>query len=285
MPPWMKFLSLKMKRNAAIRHRRAPRLGQHFLVSRPVQAAILAAAGRDPRGTVLEIGPGNGVLTLPLAGRFAHIIAVEKDERLAAELAATLQTRGITNVQLIPGDILALFPEKLPLPENYRVIANIPYYLTGRLIRRLLESAERPQDILLTVQKEVAERIVAKPPRMNLLALSVQAYGKPQIIARVPAQAFRPQPKVDSAIIKISEISDAFFTKNRIASKHFFGVLHAAFSGKRKILENSLSKNLKLPKTELIALLSRLKLEGRRAETLSLVQWGKLAHALRTKVS
>ncbi len=151
------------------------RLGQHFLISSEVLKKIISAAELSPQDTVLEIGPGTGVLTRAMADCGARIIAVEKDERLAAMLEDECKRRGMASVRIIRGDILKIPFARLGLPPHYRVVANIPYYLTGRLIRRLLEAAPPPRDILLMVQVEVAERITAKPPHMNLLALAVQA--------------------------------------------------------------------------------------------------------------
>jgi len=247
------------------------------LASPAALAMILKAAGRDSQGTVLEIGPGRGVLTLPLAERFGAVIAVEKDERLAATLDAILKERKIANVRLHAGDILDLFPKQLNLPDHYAVVANIPYYLTGRLLRVLLESPARPKRMVLLVQREVAERMVAKPPHMNLLALSVQAYGSPHIVAEIPSTAFSPPPSVASAIIEVREISNDFFTHQAVPPEKFFSLLRAAFSGKRKMLINSLAKPLG-GKDRARALLGESKLAAnKRPEELSLNDWITLA--------
>lgn len=263
-------------RDGAGRFRQEKLLGQHFLVSRTVLAKIVAAANLTPTDTVLEIGPGRGILTFALAERAGKVIAVEKDPRLAGLLERELESRGIKNVTIIRGDILKLFPDQLRLPHYYRVVANIPFYLTSRLIRRLLESAERPQDILLTVQKEVAERIVAKPPRMNLLALAVQAYCRPRILFRIPASAFNPRPKVESAAIALADISTDFFTKHNIPEAAFFSLLRAAFSQKRKTIANSLARALG-DKKQGIAVLRRAGVPpAARPETLTLEDWARL---------
>lgn len=169
---------------------------------------------------------------------------------------------------------------ELGLPRGYRVVANIPYYLTARLLRLLLTGEHQPRDMLLMVQREVAERIVARPPRMNLLALSVQAYGDPKIIFDVPRSAFSPRPKVDSAFIRIGNINKEFFTSRAIDEEKFFTVLRAAFRGKRKVLENTLSKNLKLPKLAVAEVLASLTFSGKRPEELSPAEWGKLVRAI-----
>lgn len=258
----------------------AKRLGQHFLVSRPALETIAAATNDLRKLPIVEIGSGRGALTFLLAERFPSVIAVEKDERLADELTNVLRERNINAVTVVRGDILRIFPNHLALPERYAVIANIPYYLTSRLIRTLLESKRRPEAMVLMVQEEVAERIVAKPPRMNLLGLAVQAYATPRIIGRIPRSAFQPQPQVDSAIVRMDHISDQFFRANRIAPSAFFAMLRAAFSGKRKILANSLGR-LAGGKTKAATAIAAAGIPpAARPETLSLPDWTRLSHAL-----
>ncbi|OHA09178.1 MAG: hypothetical protein A3B37_01390 [Candidatus Sungbacteria bacterium RIFCSPLOWO2_01_FULL_59_16] len=164
-------------------------------------------------------------------------------------------------------------PEGAERKVEYSVVANIPYYLTGRLLRRLLEGDEQPTEIVLMVQKEVAERMVARPPKMNLLALSVQAYGEPEIIAPVPASAFSPKPKVDSAIIKISGISHRFFSRHRIKPEPFFALMRAAFSHKRKTLSNSLADAFGGKEAAAAALKASGLAQRARPEELSLSDW------------
>jgi len=259
------------------------RLGQHFLASRQTLEAIIAATNDLQELPILEIGPGRGALTFLLAERFPSVIAVEKDERLANELEASLSERKIKTVTVVRGDILRVFPNRLALPERYAVIANIPYYLTSRLIRVLLESEHRPEAMVLMVQEEVAERIVAKPPRMNLLGLAVQAYATPRIVARVPRTAFLPRPKVDSAIIRIDRVSEKFFQEEGIAPDAFFNMLRAAFGGKRKILANTLAGLAgSKPKAALAITAAGISATA-RPETLSLPNWVRLARALNTK--
>ncbi len=260
-------------------------MGQRFLVSRAVLEKIIAAADLSRTDTVLEIGPGLGTLTRALAERAGRVIAVEKDGQLVEILREKLAAEGFRNVELIHGDILKLFPAHLPLPSGpYKVVANIPYYLTGRLLRLLLSGAYPPKEMLLMVQKEVAERIVAKPPKTNLLTLAVQAYGEPEALFRVPASAFHPRPRVDSALIRIKSIGKHFFIRHRLREEIFFKVLGAAFRGKRKTLENVLSKNLNVPKVRLRETLTALGLTGKRPEMLSLGEWGELTRALTKKV-
>ncbi|MDP3727591.1 MAG: 16S rRNA (adenine(1518)-N(6)/adenine(1519)-N(6))-dimethyltransferase RsmA [bacterium] len=263
---------------------RGKRLGQHFLTSPAVLAKIIAAAKLSPDETVLEVGPGTGVLTRALAARARRVIAVEKDAELCRSLGDNLKKEGVSNVRLIRGDILKIPLEDLALPERYAVVANIPYYLTSRLIRTLLESRHPPTRMLLMVQREVADRICTRPPKMNLLALSVQAYGKPKILFRVPALAFSPSPEVDSAFIEIGNINASFFTNHRISPEFFFRTARAAFQGKRKMLENSISHNLKLPKASVREALVVLRLSKKRPEELAAEDWARLYRALGPEV-
>src|SRR3989344_2507008 len=221
---------------------RAKRLGQHFLRSEATLRKIIAAAELSPDETVLEIGPGTGILTRALAVRAKHIVAVEKDAGLCRTLEDALKKENITNVRLISADILKTAFGELGLPERYAVVANIPYYLTSRLIRKLLEMENPPSRILLTVQKEVAERITAKPPDMSLLAVAAQVYAKPELLFTIPASAFSPPPKVDSAFIRIADISKRFFVESRIGEEEFFSLVRQAFQHKRKQLASSLAK-------------------------------------------
>lgn len=256
------------------------RLGQHFLVSRRALATIARATEDLRELPALEIGPGRGALTFLLAARFPTVIAVEKDERLAAELERALGERDIKNVAVVRGDILKLFPDRLALPGRYAVIANIPYYLTNRLIRTFLENEHRPEAMVLMVQEEVAERIVAKPPRMSILGLAAQAYAAPRIIGRVPRSAFRPEPHVDSAVIRLDRISETFFQERGVAPDAFFRVARAAFGGKRKILANTIAA-LAGSKARAEAAIAAAGIPPTaRPETLSLADWARLTLAL-----
>ena len=212
-------------------------MGQHFLTSQNVVESIIRTAEITKKDTVLEIGPGRGVLTERMASLAKKIIAVEKDGALAELLRAKYADK--ENIEIITGDILQVDLLKR-LPKKYKIVANLPYYITSRFLRIFLESKLQPTSMVLMVQWEVARRIVARPPNINMLALSVQAYGEPKIIQKVPRSFFRPRPDVDSAIIKISDISTVFFTKNKISQEKFFGLARKAFSQKRKTLRNSI---------------------------------------------
>ncbi|MEK7541565.1 MAG: 16S rRNA (adenine(1518)-N(6)/adenine(1519)-N(6))-dimethyltransferase RsmA [Patescibacteria group bacterium] len=271
-------------------------LGQHFLRCEWVVDALIATADLSTDDTVLEIGPGTGVLTQALAARAGEVIAIEKDKRLADRLTYELLRKKIDNVRIITGDILrlpqtsqtrvgrfeaGLIRDDLGIgSRHYKVVANIPYYLTSRLLRMLLVTDARPERMVLTIQKEVAERIVAAPPEMNLLALSVQAYGTPRIIKAVPASCFAPRPEVDSAIISISDISDIFFRKNSVDATSFFKVARLAFGQKRKQLVNPLAA-IAGGKEKAIAAIAAAGLGPHaRPQELSLEQWVALSRTL-----
>ena len=255
-------------------------LGQNFLQDPLALETIVSAAEIHPTDTVLEIGPGLGSLTRYLATAAKEVVAVELDENLLPPLKAILAP--YPNVRLISRDILKISPKDLIAQNDYIVVANIPYYITSAVIRHLLESEPKPRRIVLTVQKEVAERICAKPGDMSLLALSVQVYGKPQIAARIPAEAFFPAPKVGSAVLCI-DIYPSPLIKEELLDT-FFKLIKAGFSQKRKTLRNSLSAGLHIPPTEAADLLTHVGIDPqRRAETLSIEEWEELSESFRAK--
>lgn len=251
-------------------------LGQNFLEDPQALQQIADAAEIGRSDVVLEIGPGLGSLTRYLAAAAGQVVAVELDAKFLPVLRKVLGE--YDNVRVVPGDMLALAPADLGLPEGYLVAANIPYNITSALLRHLLSSEPRPTRMVLTVQKEVAARICAAPPDMSLLALSVQVYGRPSIVARIPAGAFYPVPKVDSAVVRVD-----LYPEPRIALSllpAFFALSKAGFSQKRKMLHNALAAGLHLSPDEVEALLSQAGIDPRRrAETLDLNEWGKLAQA------
>ena len=248
-------------------------LGQHFLQCGWVIIELIKAAQLTAEDLVLEIGPGTGILTKILAQKVRKLIAVEKDEKLADELEESLKKGGVTNVEIIKGDILKILP--LAKYKNYKIVANIPYFLTSHLLRIVLEQTPKPDLMVLTIQKEVAQRITARPPKMNLLALSVQIFGQPHIIKTIPASCFWPKPKVDSAIIKIDKISDGFLRKYGLEAKDFFSIAKTAFSQKRKLLTNSLAKIA--PKEQTTDALKQIKMgPNARPEELTPEQWAKI---------
>lgn len=246
------------------------KLGQNFLHDPFALEAIAAAAEIQPSDTVLEIGPGLGSLTRYLAVAARRVVAVELDADLIPPLEAV--TRVYDNIQILHGDILKTAPKELVSEPGYLVVANIPYYITSAIIRHLLENEPKPRRIVLTVQKEVADRICAGPGDMSLLALSVQVYGEPQIAARIPAGAFFPPPKVDSAVLGIDIYPSPKIQPELLDT--FFKLSKAGFSQKRKTLRNSLSSGLHTPADEAQELLVKAGIDPmRRAETLSIEEW------------
>ncbi len=249
------------------------RLGQNFLQDPYILQKIADIAQIRAGDTVLEIGPGLGSLTRHLAAAADKVVVIELDKRLFPPLEAVIEP--YTNIQLIHGDILKLNPAEIINQPDYLVVANIPYYISSAVIRHLLDSNPKPRRIVLTIQKEVAERICAEPGNMSLLALSVQVYGKPSIVAQIPAGAFFPAPKVDSSVIVIDVAPVPAIPTRRI--EYFFRLIKAGFSQKRKTLRNSLSAGLHMPAAEAEEMLIRADIDPmRRAETLSLAEWGKL---------
>lgn len=242
------------------------RLGQSFLINKKVLQKIIKTANISKNETVLEIGPGLGVLTKELAQKAKKVIAIEKDKQMADALKEIL--KDYKNVEIIIGDALSI------LKTSPKVVANIPYYLTSPLIRLLLESDNPPEQMILLVQKEVAQRICAKPPKMNLLAISVQFYAKPKIISYVSKSSFWPEPKVDSAIIKIANIKKP----ENIDIKKFFKLVKAGFSHPRKQLVNNLSKELNIEKEKIKKALAECNLNIQaRAQNLSVEDWQGLS--------
>ena len=252
-------------------------LGQNFLQDPLALEKIVAAAQIQPTDTVLEIGPGLGSLTRYLAKAAKEVIAVELDRKLLAPLKAVLAP--YPNARVIQGDILELPLGDLINTTHYLVVANIPYYITSAVIRHLLESAAKPRRIILTIQKEVADRICAKPGDMSLLALSVQIYGLPRVEARIPAEAFFPAPKVDSAVLSI-DVYPAPQVKEELLET-FFKLIKAGFSQKRKTLRNSLSAGLHISPPAAEEMLAKASIDSkRRAETLSIEEWERISEVV-----
>lgn len=250
------------------------RLGQHFLTSSAIATQIIFASGIGSKDTVLEIGAGKGMLTAELAKSAGRVIAVEKDLALLPLLASAIPQSPALRVHIVAGDIRDLLRDKIfqkKLGTTYHVVANIPYYLTGQLFRLLLQDAFAfPKSITVLVQKEVAERIVAKPPHMNMLALSLQSYGKAKIVRGVSKGCFHPQPKVDSSIIHIGAISKKFFLRQRIDEKKFFALLKRGFAHKRKLLKSNLGGIMK----DSASMFQRCRVHPlSRPENLSLDDW------------
>ncbi len=264
-------------------------LGQNFLNSQKIAGEIVEASKTDFKDTVLEIGPGEGILTRELLKTVEKVVAIEKDSRLIPVLTEKFNIEIKDNkLALICGDILnfdlskTVFDTSMPrvplgIGRGYKVVANIPYYITGQILRKFLEAENKPETITLLVQKEVAERIVAKDKKESLLSLSVKIYGKPKYIKTVSKAFFSPQPKVDSALLHISDINDPFpkVTPLGREGEEFFDLIHAGFAHKRKQLFSNLSK--KYNKEKLSKIFETLKIPMKiRAEDLPLEVWVEL---------
>jgi 16S rRNA (adenine1518-N6/adenine1519-N6)-dimethyltransferase len=251
-------------------------LGQNFLLDLDVVDASLAAAGVGPDDTVLEVGPGAGVLTLALVRVARRVVAVELDRDMLRILAAV--RRDHRNLELVEANILACPPSDFVGEDRYKVVANLPYYLTSVAIRHFLEAQHRPELLVLLLQREVAERLCATPNDMSLLALSVQLYAVPEILRLVPATSFYPEPKVESALVRLTLRAEPMLRRERIPT--FFLLAQAGFSDRRKQLHNALRINLRMTPEEVAHLLAAAGIDGRRrAETLSLPEWDTLVAA------
>lgn len=250
------------------------RLGQNFLVDPMALQKVFCAAEISPEDAVLEVGAGLGSLTRYLASQAKVVVSVELDPRLFPILTSLL--RPYPNVRLVRGDILQLNPGDLMEQQGYLVVANIPYYITSALIRHLLEAEVLPKRLVLTIQQEVAERICAQPGDMSLLALSVQVYGSPRIVGEIPAGAFYPMPKVDSAILRIDLYPQPRLPPPLLPT--FFHLAKASFSHKRKTLRNALAASLGKKPTILDEMLTAAQINPqRRAESLNLEEWQRLS--------
>lgn len=269
-------------------------LGQNFLKSEKALGDIVRAGGLSAGDTVLEIGPGKGALTEKILETGAKVIAVEKDSELipvlSEKFAQYIKSSSLVLVQedILEFDPLSYKPARTTdrsgrlKPGSYKLIGNIPYYITGAIIRKFLESDYQPSSMTLLVQKEVAERIVARDGKESILSISVKAFGEPKIIAKVPKRYFTPEPKVDSAVIHISDISNKKL--GNIETKNFFRVVKAGFAHKRKVLAGNLA-DLSISKEQILAIFHKLGIDAKaRAEDLSLSEWISIVETLESEV-
>ncbi len=250
-------------------------LGQHWLYDTDSLRTMCDAAEVSDKDTVLEIGPGLGTLTELLVQRAGNVVAVEFDAALAQSLPAKIASH---NLKIVHQDILKF--NLTTLPASYKVVANIPYYLTSNLIRVLSESSNPPSMAVLLVQKEVAERVAAEPGDMSLLSVTAQFYWEVSLGRIVKAELFTPPPKVDSQILIMNHRQEQLFTD--VDPKRFFSIVRAGFSQRRKTLLNSLSAGLQLDKEVLREMLTEADIEpGDRAQNLPLEAWHRLAKIMR----
>jgi 16S rRNA (adenine1518-N6/adenine1519-N6)-dimethyltransferase len=265
-------------------------LGQNFLVNKEVLSSIIEAADIDPDDLIIEVGPGLGTLTQELVQKAERVIGIEKDEKLAGLLPGFIKNNSDEilkqvqddtkklNLEVVTGDILDVNIPELVKDQMYKVVANIPYYITSRIIRLFLELPSQPTTIVMLVQKEVAERICAKPGEMSVLALSVQVYGKPEIIEIVKKESFFPAPAVDSAILRISYIE---YQYPKIPEKDLFRTINIGFAAKRKTLANNLQSGFHVDKIQAEAYIEEIGLKpSARAQELTLDNWADLTKVL-----
>jgi 16S rRNA (adenine1518-N6/adenine1519-N6)-dimethyltransferase len=262
----------ELLRQYGIRPRKS--LGQNFLADHNALLKIVRDAEIGPDDEVLEIGAGLGSLTRLLAVSARSVTAIEIDRELFPVLEAV--TEPFENVRLVEGDVLKIPMETLLAGDGYKVVANIPYYITSAVIRHLLEAQVRPERLVLTMQREVAERILSQDEKMSLLSLSVQIYGQARIASQIPAACFIPEPKVDSSVLVVDIYPEPKLSREEVDL--LFRLAHAAFNQKRKMLRNSLQAVLGGDSDVVSEKLMRVEIDPqRRPENLALDDWIKLA--------
>lgn len=256
-------------------------LGQHFLVDEQALEKMTSAAQLDPGDTVVEVGPGLGVLTRELAREAGRVIAVEIDPAMVDALKETIAP--LSNVTIIHADILKRVPESLiEGATSYKVVGALPYNIASAVLRHFLEANVKPRLMVVALQKEVAQTVAAKSGDMSLLSVGVQFYGSPAIVDYVAARSFYPPPKVESAIVRIDVYESP---PVEVADEHdFFNVVRGGFAAPRKQLRNSLAQGLELEPAEAAAILKKADIDHqRRAETLSLEEWAAVYRAVTEK--
>lgn len=257
-------------------------MGQYFLISKSFLQKIIQAAGINKQKMVIEIGPGLGTITRKLAQNFKQVIAFEKDKGFAPILKETLQ--GFNNINVLYTDILnANLSSHLTPKTPYKVVSNLPFYASKPIIQKFLEHSHQPKEMVLLLQKEVAETICARPPKMSLLSAAVQFYAEPEYITTVPRSAFWPQPRVKTAIIKIKP-DNVQWAENPENRKRFFRVVRAGFAHPRKQIANNMALGLEMKKNEAEAMLILAGIDPHcRAQTLSVSEWIQLTQLLNLK--
>lgn len=281
-------------------------LSQNFLINKEALNKIVEAAEIKPDDLIVEIGPGTGILTTELIKSAGEVIAIEQDEKLAKLLEQQFchsefiseskeipkqvrdDNRGVRDdskgkLKIICDDIMKVNLDDLIGNRKYMVVANIPYHITSKILELFLSRENKPETMVLLVQKEVAERICAKPGEMSVLAISVQLYGQPEIVDIVPKESFFPSPKVDSAILKIV-ISNQLSVVSKEQEKQIFRAVHIGFSAKRKTLINNLSSGYHISKEEASDIIKSIGLkETARAQEISISNWGELCRKMTKK--
>jgi len=276
----MNLASSKTLKSLLKKHNIHPlkKLGQNFLINKTIVKKIIKTANPQPEDTVLEIGPGIGVLTQELAKKAKKVIAIEKDSKMIELLKETL--KDFKNIEIVNEDILK-YQVKI---KSYKIVGSLPFYLGAPVIRKFLENRYQPKEMVLLIQKEVAQKIVAKPPRMNLLAVSVQFFALPKIISYVSKKSFWPKPKVDGAIIKIIPKNPLELPLKTSERPLFFKIIRAGFSHPRKQLINNLTKGLKVEREKIKNWLLKNKISPiQRAETLNVKDWIKLTKSFKIR--
>lgn len=248
------------------------KFGQNFLIDKNALRKSVEAAEISPEDTVLEVGPGLGFLTREIAKTAKEVVAVEKDPKMIDVLRETL--KNFKNIKLLRADALEFDAEK-EIKGKYKIVANIPFYITGHFLRKFLqEEKKKPESMVLLLQKEVAKRICAKPPEMSILGISAQIFGEPKIVLTVPSSSFWPRPKVNSAIVKISNIKGKL---ENLDENLFFRVVKAGFSHPRKQILNNFSTEFAESKDIISNWLAKNNIDPkRRAETLTIDEWMNL---------
>jgi 16S rRNA (adenine1518-N6/adenine1519-N6)-dimethyltransferase len=248
-------------------------LGQNFLVNDGVRDTIIEAASLSPGDTVIEVGPGLGVLTEKLASQAGRVIAVELDDSLAERLGNRLSR--FSNLHIINADILSLDLTALIKGGTYKVVANIPYYITSPILRYFMQAEPRPSLMVIMMQEEVARDVTAKQGEMGFLAVSMRLFSIPRMICRVPADCFYPEPRVDSAVVRFDILPRPAVAAGDVEG--FLELLHAGFKAPRKQLHNSLAIGLGLEPDAAEEILARAGIDSRRRPgTLTLDEWSAL---------
>lgn len=253
------------------------KLGQNFLHDPNALQKIVHIADVQPHDTIVEVGPGTGSLTHYLAETAKRVLAIEVDDRLQELLRERFEDT--PNVEFYWMDILDFdFADSVGADTPYKVVANLPYYITSAILRKILEAPHKPQSLTVMVQKQVADRLIAQPDDMSLLTVSVQYFADPSIEMVIKSGAFYPRPDVDSAVVHMTVYPEPIVDVP--SERLFFDVVRAGFGLKRKQLKNSLSKGLNLPTDDTLAILAQADIDlKRRAETLSLEEWAALTRA------